>query len=365
MKCFEFAVVSIAALASCTTPPAQHVAPQESLSEPTAIETSDASLEQEVREARAELASSDPAKIAWGAWRASCGKFKELGPDVLASLRELPALDAPKERVWVARALLDAAIQLDLRPEHEDLAWISEHLAQLASNVLILAARDPTLNTRLFESFDGQSVDIHWVAASNLLAQHAPHRIAPALVPQVRIEITVAVLDPNTGSGQGRHTNSIGCGGLEAPADFPPSVVYMLRERPSGMPNAIANGPIAVGYERSVYHQRSFGLGGRMRTVDRADYSLRLLRWIAGDRAAKGQLERRIDVELTWSDAETYVADVSAAIAARRAMWSRLLRALADDKVLDEADAATPAPLEIRVDDRRADKTQALPPLPS
>src|SRR5262249_18915568 len=154
-----------------------------------------------------------------------------------------------------------------------------------SGSVLILAARDPAVNTRLLESFDAQRVDIEWVAASNLLAEHAPHRVAPALVQQVRVEIIVSVLDPNTGSGRGGSNRTISCGGAEAPDGFPPSVVYTLNERRSGAPDAFADGPVAIGYDREVHGAKKFGLGRQVRAIDRAEYSLRLLRWIAGDRA--------------------------------------------------------------------------------
>lgn len=313
---------------------------------------------------RAKLAAdANSAELAWGAWETAEANARELVPDVVSALRRTLSARAEMSTSFVLRAELDALIRLDAKLTRDDVAAVLG-VGSVRTQGLVLASREPKLHADALEALRPDSRNEERIAVDQLLARGAPARIVALLLPDAHVRIDVHVLDENMGFGRGGGSMSgIGCGSLKAPERFPPTAIYSLRRGGTKDQPVFADGPQPIAYAREVHGEREFGVGGTVEGVDEAEHALALLRWITGDREGKSTLASVVDVSHTWRDRQTYINEVSVAIDARKKAWNALLDALVAKGFLDAKARPAKPPIEVVVDDRRANQSVPLPPL--
>jgi hypothetical protein len=310
---------------------------------------------------RAQLESDVPARIAHGAFDAGEARLASLAPLVATTLTRVVALPKSNEKPFVLRALLDALIRLDGRARPADLAALAGAYP-LFSQALVLVGRAPSENVAFLERWYGETRNTHWVAVANLLASAAPAKACERLLPEARIEIQFVVHDADTYRGRSRSsTNGIGCGSMDAPDGFPPTVLYELEPASDRFRNVVAPGPRPIAYVREVHAEKSFGVGQTQKPVERVEYAIELLRWIAGDRATSSKLAHRITIDVPWTDGQRYVARVEAELQLRRKLWSQMLARLASLELVSPELARAAAPIQVEIDDQRAEPRVELP----
>lgn len=311
---------------------------------------------------RAKLASSDAATRAWGAWEAGEAGARELVPDVVSALRRTLGARVDETTPFVLRAELDAFVRLEARLAAEDLVAASR-VGSVRMQALVLGARDPKLHAAAIEAMRSDSRSDERIAIDNLLAAGAPARLATLLLPDAHVLIQVRVFDEGRGGGGGTFMRGIGCGSVKAPEGFPPTVLYELRRGAANDATVFADGPRPIAYRREVHAQRKFGLSRQTEPIDEAEHALRLLRWIANDREPRSFLAARVEVDHTWKDAQHYLDQVGAAVGTRKAAWRALVEQLVSAKLLEAKQVPEKDPISVVVDDRRANRSVALPPL--
>lgn len=308
-------------------------------------------------------ADANSAELAWGAWETAEANARELVPDVVSALRRTLSARTDKSTSFVLRAELDALIRLDAKLTRDDVAAVLS-VGSVRTQGLVLASREPALHADALAALRPDSRDEERLAVDQLLARGAPARIVALLMPETHVRIEVHVLDENTGFGRGGGSmTGIGCGSLKAPEHFPPTVIYSLRRGGAKDQVVFADGPQPIAYARVVHGEREFGVGGSVEGVDAAEHALALLRWITGEREGKSTLASVVDVSHTWRDRQTYINEVSVAIDARKKAWNALLDALVAKECLDAKARPAKPPIEVVVDDRRANQSVPLPPL--
>lgn len=312
---------------------------------------------------RSELGSADLALRAWGAWGASLTQKLELAPDVLAALKRTltePQID-PHE--FVLRALLDAAIRLDIRLSSEDLADI-ESRQFFTSQVLVLASRDPAIHVDLLEHVRRKSTDEVRIASDNLLAACAPARATALLLPEVAVKIVIRVYDDQSQLPVDSMTTGVGCGTMKVPRGFPSTVLYRLVSGTQKGAQMIADGPEPIAVVRTPHKSLRIRFSSARSRFNESAHALGLLRWITGDRAEDSPLTAEIRIDHPWTSGSNYVTKVGEDIQLRRAAWRTLLGALVARELLAVERVPTSDPITILVEDLRKDQSVPLPDLP-
>jgi len=312
---------------------------------------------------RVELAAKEPARVAWAAWNAAEQERRELAGELRAAALRVVRADVDKTTTFVMRSLLDALIRLEAPCEPAELAEFAK-LGILTDTVCVLASQDARSARPFLEPLFERSTDVHvWNLCANLFARELPAEFAPRFVPLAQVAITVIVRDPNAGFSGGRSTG-IGCGSLEAPEGFPPTVIYSLqRHERTPKTTLLADGPVPIGCERTVRTERTFGLGGRTEELDKPATALGLLRRLAGDRPGHSALKSEIEILHTWTAAANYRRQVQAELDLLRTSWKSLLEELQHAELISAELAETPPPFQVTISDRRSSKLVPLPEL--
>ncbi len=314
---------------------------------------------------RRKLASDDLATRAWGAWGASEAQVRELAPDVLAALRRTLTEPPSDELACTTRALLDAAIRLDVQLSTDDLTPLGRS-REWDAQVLTLASREPAAHVKLLQDLHtlGEELPERRIAADNLLAIGAPDRAVELLLPDAHVRLLVGVHDDGWpgrtfGSRVGR-----ACGNMEVPEGFPPTVLYTLVRGSMKDADSIADGPQPIRAYRQVHEKRKFGITRGVRPLDVNQHALDLLRWIAGDRVQESSLAAEIRIRHDWTNPADYVAKVSDEIRKRHEAWRKLVDALVARELLPAERVPKEDPIDIEVEDLRKDQRVPLPELP-
>jgi hypothetical protein len=331
-----------------------------------------ATIQAETEVARAELLAdlrkrldaSDGLTLAWAAQAAIQANARELVPELAAALRRACAIPERYTPPYVQSPLVDALIQFDARLEPADLVALVD-LRDCYEESLIFAARAPARHVGLLEWMQEHSGSLRFIAASNLLAQAAPARAAVCALRDVQITITIQVVDVGTPEENRAFTTRrivCGLGPHKKPLrGFPPLVRHELRDCWSRAEPSLVEGPDPVQFVRLVEATNDEQESRLERLVERSEYSMRLLHWLAGEREEYWIPTGEERITNAWIDAEVCAREVGARIQVVREQWRSLLARLVEQQLLDRACLSAADPITIQVVDGRADHSVPLP----
>lgn len=312
-----------------------------------------------------QLRSTEALEVAWAAREAGLRHLKPaVGPllDVLESPPE--DVDSP-----VLEHVLDALIQLgaELQPVH--LQHLAEPNHLVRTQLLVLAARTPErFESSLLAVLDASPRGAQFHATVSLLTQLRSRGLAHRLLPRLRTELTVTVLDP----GDDRFfLYGLGCGGFGTSggggriSGWPPSFDYELVysddvELASGERRfPVVSAPRAISAIRRLRTPRHHDSGAEPRQREVVAHLVHL----AGLPAKSLRIREFEEVKVEYRDQvqlERFVAEQKDRITSEH---TRLRESLATQGLLDRARwKETELELEVKLEDERTDKALPLSP---
>ena len=222
--------------------------------------------------------------------------------------------------------------------------------------LILLARRAEEHRQALFELLDGSTGDGAWEMTARLLMTLGTPRAVARVAEELRCDVEVVVGDTEGGRTV-RSSRGVACGPLPRPEGFPPPPRY----RPGAV--VLAGGPLPV----YVRRYEPTGMVCRPFREDpgssRARLSAKLLSLLAGDGVEPAPRTYRL-VSIAYESDEAYVAEAERVVAEIRAGHAALLDRLVERGHLTaEERAGLAPPIELEVEDLRADRTRALPPV--
>ena len=193
---------------------------------------------------------------AWAAYYVGKYGLKEYAP-LIIDLIQQSSNDLRDENHMGCRVFFDSLIQLDVAVSADQLMPLYK---SFPDEVMILLAKSPKENQEALLSIAKQAnpqqdYRQYWLAACNLLAETEAKGFAAQLLSEMTIELSVTVVEPNSGMGIGGGVGTgIGCGfgGTRISNDFPPIAVYLLVDEASNGRVVVAPGLCAIYYQRTV-----------------------------------------------------------------------------------------------------------------
>jgi hypothetical protein len=313
--------------------------------------------------ARAGLRSEKPDEVAWSAYHAAEFRLFELVPDLVTRLAA-PPLGANQQSEAVRAALLDAAVRLE---------------AAVAVPVLRSYWRDfPVQSAILFAKATGPrdealldllapATGFRWLAVANLLVRSRPKEFAVRVLRPIHLRLSVAVSDGgNDGVAAGIGSGGVGDGIGINPAGFPPRATYRFEGGPSPGCIVLSTGPHDVYYSRTVSYRWQFAVSEVLTGGPSDEERLRYVQ--ASAFPGQGSVddvrqigERHESIRWNGGDAlRRQVEDLEAEMLQR---YRGFLASLVAAAALTDADANSLAqpPVDVRISDSRANKSQPLP----
>lgn len=359
--------------------------------DPMDLDTARSRLEslrrEQVEVVRRLVHEGDDRALAWGATWAREAGLTEVVPDLLAVLHR-EAVDADAVGYYGMLAVFDALVQLDARPNGEDLVPFlgrrhgRGHDHRAPAVILAVRGGDPHALLALFDALDREdgSWEEGWLALGNALAARKVTGFARRTLERVEVVLQVTVRDPDDrrGYGGGSRSLGLGCGDGRLPerVGYPDVYRYDLTRYARDGYALLAGGPTPIHVERRRA-RRGFGTTSRSpqrRTEHRLDWIATLL-----DRDVEDlPLRRRHHATVTWGGAAEdpaaveaerarvriaqYRASIDAAREKIRAAHGALLEALVLEGVLSLEEArGLEARIRVDVVDRRSDTAEVLP----
>ena len=322
-------------------------------------------------EVRAQLAATDHATLAWGAWHARRLGLTQALPDLQRVLDALQPLPHTTGRDLCARGVLDALIGLtgQLGPTQARAWWDSD--PGLRDLVLILVAGDVTPHLEFLRTLpEAQLSAEQWRVRIGLLLPHRPRELAAELVGATHLTLEVVVNTPGhhviRGEGMGHTTFFVDPDPVAQ--RFPPRPTYTLKPPDA---DTFATGPEVVAWRRSLQgHPKGRVLthGPLPREPEaeargRDDFRCHALAWLA--RPGPGAMDAASVVRVVhdWQGPPQYLAAVADGRLAAEAWWRDVTQRLAARQGLDPARIPA-APIRVVVYDERQEPTAPLPALP-
>lgn len=306
------------------------------------------------------LANSETKLQAWGAWHAGARGLTAATPvllDLIHRLRaHLPEADAPTLsneerllRIIACESLAQLRPQVD-GPTLDRLLADGDQILAL----VLMAAEPERHRQRLWSLVHGQTPDLTWAAALNLLASVPRSDVAPDLLAATTVTLAVIVHDGD-GAGLEHWT-----GGRSRPQGrMVRSVPGFPRMRGSLLLSQQAQaGSIVVAPGPTTIY---LGRGGII-DLDRNRYRIAILSSLVPAISRTHPLHKLEVVHQRWAGGEDLRRGVTAAQSALAARWRLTLDALVAGGHLHASAAIMPT-VRLELDDQREDSTQALPDL--
>lgn len=308
------------------------------------------------------LRSASLTEKAWGAHFAAPCRLSGLEAE-LAAVHFEPT-DSPQataEKRSLVQALLDALIQTQALVSPALLArfrpqWPAETLILLVRNAG--AAEEALRALALLEPPDAE-----WVAVNNVLVARRASGVAAQLLNGLELTHQITVFDPGPPPGSaGAVFGGLTASSLSVAPGFPPTGFYRLvlaEDDPDGA--LLAEGAQPVFFERKT--EGTWPPSANPYFISRRDFRLEYLAVLSGLPAGRVRGAVRPETLIEWRDFADFQVRTSRALAAQPAAVREVLQALVDSGALSAEQAAgLRLRIAVRLDDRRGDRTPALPP---
>lgn len=300
---------------------------------------------------------------AWAAYLAEKYRLVELIPQLKNLLRPVSPFAAnynttESEQQYLNRIVLGALIQLDASLTSNKLMPYYE---AFPDEVIILMAKSPKEHdAALLSMIREKMAEDRWLAACNLLATARAPGFAAQLLREIKIVISVTVVDQDHGPGVGGGGagGSVGDGGYSAPRGFPPWFQYRLTTYPLRGDVVVAPGP------HTVYYRRQFGWSSYDTEDDRDQYRREYLALLLGRDLRWFNFDPRPYQTIHWKGSEEYTRAIGDLWKEKQTMFRILVNDLQQRDLLSEEEAASLKPnISLVVRDLRNDNSISLPVL--
>jgi hypothetical protein len=311
------------------------------------------------------LNSLETKEHAWAAYLAEKYRLVELIPQLKNLLRPVSSFAAnysttESEQQYLNRIVLGALIQLDASLTSNELMAYYE---EFPDEVIILMAKSPKEHENALLSMIREKMpEDRWLAACNLLAKAQAPGFAAQLLREIKIVVSVTVVDqqnygPGVGVGWGVGSGG-GDGGYSAPRGFPPWFQYGLTTYPLRGDVVVAPGP------HTVYYRRHFGWSTYNTQNDRDQYRREYLALLVGQDLRLFNFDTRVYRTIQWTGADEFTRQVGNLGERERIIFRTLVNDLLQKGLLSEEEATALKPnISIVVQDMRKDKSISLPVL--
>ncbi|HKV41960.1 MAG TPA: hypothetical protein VJX67_22340 [Blastocatellia bacterium] len=216
---------------------------------------------------------------AWGAYLVGQHHLDDFVPSLIEELRA--EAEASSHMDWpLERSVLDSLIQLDAKLPPDLFRPLLDHFR---AEAIILASNSPVDHQAELLALMRQPLsDSEWLAAGNMLAEVTAPRFAATLLGDIRVDVSVFVVDLDDGSGWGAGSHigySVACGaaGAPTPAGYPPLAYYELTTGAKHGSVALGPGPHPVYYVRSATPPGGSGGSSSNRDSYRIEYLAEML----------------------------------------------------------------------------------------
>jgi hypothetical protein len=315
--------------------------------------------------ARAGLRSEMPNEVAWGAYRAAEFRLFDLVPDLVTKLAA-PPMGENQEPYAVRAALLDSAVQLEAAVPAPVLRSYWQHFP-VQSAILFARATGPRDDVLL--DLLTPATGFRWFAIANLLARSRPKGFAVKVLPPIHLRLSVTVSERGNagrGGGGGSSGDGVGDGIGINPAGFPPRATYRFESGPWPGCVVLSTGPHNVYYSRTVSYEWQFGVSDASRGGPSDWERLRYVQAYAFPEQEPVDQVRQIGERhenLRWEGGDALRRRVEDLRTEMRQNYRGFLASLVTAGGLTDADAKSLAqpPIDVRIVDLRADKSQPLP----
>lgn len=236
----------------------------------------------------------------------------------------------------------------------------------MAQSVILLVRSPQPAERELLDILDHAKANSIWLAAGNVLINKPPAGFAALLLGRFTQHITVSVTD-----GVGGAAGS-GVSGCTFPLDgqkigWPRVAVYKISQFPGTFRLPAT---FLVGGETPVYYWRA-EVGNYINPLDasasgcrdgnRDQYRLQYLRKIPGP-FTETRLDAYPQVIIAWHGEQDYLTQIATAIRGMDSKFRAVIRLLKENGRLTAEEAAALEPrLEVRIEDRRRDRSVPLP----
>jgi hypothetical protein len=313
-------------------------------------------LDELTRQTARDLASNDPATLAWAACRA--GDYQVPGAvPLLQRLLESPPAMTARERSALLDVVLDALIQLQARLPASAIARFTE---ERPVHQLVLLANAIDRESTLLEAFSGAS-GLRWYAIANMLLQDRSPGLARRLVTTLRLHVIITVADGDeTATSGGSSSAGVGDGIGENPVGYPPHAQYRLELGARTGFLVLGTGPRIVYYSRTVSRRFQFGESETVIDGPGDEDRLSYLRAMLGPATDSG-LRGDTVLSIRWSTPDALIQRIEGVRADVRRRYYVLIDALVRSSYLTSDVAATLSPtIDLQLVDRRKDQSVAL-----
>jgi len=304
-------------------------------------------------------AGTDPVALAWALWRPparSPGLDAALNHAVLAA-------GQVADRRW-RTLLLDLASD-DL--QQDDGVADPQALAVLAADrmhegtIALLTAQHPRAYAALLaQQCASTTHGLAWLAATEIALGEGASFLAPALLPQCRLELVIQVCDPRRSPGSSAWGSiSSGDGVRFLPKDAPGDVLDWLCTDPAVGAIVVASQPQLLVVQRQVVTGARAGFGSTQRPIDDRELIWQELHLLAHQLLPS---PARQDIPLCWSGTDAYVQAVTHLRHNEIQAWQRMRDELIALGFLD-SHLVVPLNLRVAVVDLRAVTAPPLPPV--
>jgi len=133
-------------------------------------------------------ASSDPQRVAWGAWLAKTDRQVSLIPQLVQKVSENQSLQEPGED-GAMLAILDALIELHARVPVAGAHRLYPRFAPQA--IILLVGSGSSAQQPLLDIFDRTAVNAEWLAAGNVLFRYRTAGFVSRLMDKFTQHVTV------------------------------------------------------------------------------------------------------------------------------------------------------------------------------
>jgi hypothetical protein len=307
----------------------------------------------EVQTVRELLASTDAARLAWGAQLAARYGQQEFVPDIRRLLSS--------KHEWAQANALDALIRLKAKVPPEELIPL---LPRFTDAVIILAVANGHRDL-LFSMLGALKKDdplngAVWVALHESLQNGEPGNYWSMLLREWTIHVVVFVTDTAqpgllgavSGGGFGG-----GCYDCDGAGKFPPYVSYSLTLWPEPGDVVLNTKPHLVYYRRRLDHSTA-----NASFIDRDDYRSDFVAAAISPMTSKVQGHMSFDI--VWRTDQAYSEEMKKIREKTLAGFREMLGWMIRKTLLAPEDAALGPRIELRIEDQRSDKAHALPPTP-
>ena len=306
---------------------------------------------------------------AWAAYYVGKQGLKEYAP-LIIDLIQQSSNDLREENHMGCKVFFDCLIQLDVAVSADQLMPLYK---SFPDEVMILLAKSPKENQEALLSIAKQAnpeqdYRQYWLAACNLLAETEARGFAAQLLSEMTIELSVTVVEPNSGVGLGGGTGcSIGCGfgGTRVSNDFPPIAFYLLVDEPNNGRVVVATGLHTIYYQRTVVEagKNAVMASGRCRVSwNKNRYVLEYLATLLKTTADRLGFTNRPSRTLTWKSGVDYRQTLQMYRKEIERSYDELKNRLIERELLSASASESLTPnITVKVFDYRLNKRIKLP----